>query len=81
MIAVFLYGGNVVADVLGALDIGLQESMLPCLYGKLLLGRLRGRGKFPTVSRQGDIGNHKKNNAGENDSFPQCEIALHQVLE
>jgi hypothetical protein len=55
--------------------------MLPCFDGKLLLGRVRGRGKLPTIGRQGNIREHEKNHAGENYSFPQCEVAPHQVLE
>jgi hypothetical protein len=81
VIAILLDGGNVIADGLGALDIGLQQIMLLYFHGKLLLGRVRGRGKPPTVSRQGDVREHEKNHAGENYPFPKCEIAPHQVLE
>jgi hypothetical protein len=81
VIAILLDGRNVIADGLGALDIGFQKIMLPYFDGKLLLGRVRGRGKLPTIGRQGNIREHEKNHATENDSFPQCEIAPHQVLE
>jgi hypothetical protein len=81
VIAILLDGRNVIANVLCALDIGPQKIMLLFLDGKLLLGHMQGRGKFPTVSRQDDIREHENNHAGENDSLPQCEIASHQVLE
>jgi hypothetical protein len=80
-IAILLDGRDVLADGLGALDVGFQEIVLFCFDGKLLLRRVRGGGKLPTVSRQSDIRDDDKNHATENDSFPQCEVAPHQVLE
>jgi hypothetical protein len=55
--------------------------MLFCLDGKLLHRCVRGRGKLPTVSCKANIRKDEKNHAEQDDSFPQCEIATHQVLE
>jgi hypothetical protein len=79
-IAIFLDGGNAIADRLSAPNIGSQKILLR-YFLDTVLGRVGGGGKLPTVSRQGDIGKHKNSDATENDSFPRCEIAPHQLLE
>jgi hypothetical protein len=55
--------------------------MLRCFDCKLLSWRARGGRKSPTVGSKGHIREDEKNYAAENRSFPQCEIAPHQILE
>ena len=81
MIAVFLDCGNVLADALGAIDFSFQEIVLLCFHCKLLLWRVRGGGKPPTVGGKRDIREDEKNHTAENHSFPQSEVAPHQILE
>ena len=79
-IAIFLDGGNVIADRLGASNISPQKILLRYFLGAVL-GCMRGGRKLPAVGRQGDIREDEESHAPENTSFPRCEIATHQLLE
>jgi hypothetical protein len=80
-ITIFLDGGNIIANGLGALDIGSQEVLRPNSHGPRLPDRAGCGGEFPTVGSQGNIREDKKSHAAENDPLPHCEIAPHQLLE
>ena len=80
-LAIFLDVGNIIANGLGALDVGSQEVLWRCFLSAVLRRRVLRRRKLPTVSSQDHVREDKQRHAAENDPLPHSEIAPHQVLE
>jgi len=62
-------GGHLIFDVLGGLNVVIQEAELDSLFIELLLRRMGRRGELPTVNGQADIGGQEEAENDENSAF------------